>query len=394
MGKILHRYIFQEVLTPFLLGLGVFTFILLIARLLKLIELVVNRGLPPLQILRLLGYLMPAFLEVTVPMAMLLAILIAFGRLSADAEMIAMRSSGLSIYQLAPPVALFVAIATCITAGLSMYARPWANHNLKHELWDIARTRATAGLRPQVFNDEFPGLVIYAEQIDSRDDRLAHVLISDERDPAQHNTVFAREGFMISDNEAQTVTLRLLDGTIHTSGEAASDYHTDFESYDVNLDLREALAGQTAKADDPQELTLTQLRATLEREEAEGTARPGMLVELHRKFAIPFACIVFGLVGVPLGIEPARAVRSRGFAVSLAVIFIYYILLSAGQGFAEQGTVPAWLGLWLPNIVFGAIGVILVRRAARERSLLGSLPDLVGHLRDVLTIRPRAGASR
>ena len=394
MRKILHRYVFREILVPFALGLGVFTFILLLARLLKLIELVVNRGLPPLQILRLLGFLMPAFLEVTVPMAMLLAILIAFGRLSADAEMIAMRSSGLSIYQLAPPVVLFVGIATCMTAALSMYARPWANHNLKHELWDIARTRATAGLRPQIFNDEFPGLVIYAEQIDSRTDRLFHVLISDERDPNQHNTVFAREGYMISDNQAQTVTLRLLDGTIHTSGDAASDYHTDFESYDVNLDLRESLAGETAKEDDPQELTLPQLRAAIEKKAASGKPRPGLLVELHRKFAIPFACIVFGLVGVPLGIEPARAVRSRGFAVSLAVIFTYYILLSAGQGFAEQGTVPAWLGLWLPNMVFGVIGVILMRRAARERSLLGGLPDLVGQLRDLLTIRPRAGASR
>ena len=155
-------------LTPFLLGLGVFTFILLIARLLKLIELVVSRGLPPLQILRLLGYLMPAFLEVTVPMAMLLAILVAFGRLSADAEMIAMRSSGVSLYQLAPPVITFVGIVTFMTAALARYARPWGNRALPHRLWDIARTRATAGLRPQVFNDEFPGLVIYAEQIDSR----------------------------------------------------------------------------------------------------------------------------------------------------------------------------------------------------------------------------------
>src|SRR4029450_6065652 len=153
-------------------------------------------------------------------------------------------------------------------------------------------------------------------------------------------------------------------------------------SYDVNLDLREALAGQTAKEDDPQELTLPQLRPAIEREAATGTPRPGMLVELHRKFAIPFACIVFGLVGVPLGIEPARAGRSRGFAVSLAVIFVYYILLSAGQGFAEQGTVPAWLGLWLPNIVFGVLGVILMRRAARERALVGSLPELVGRLGD------------
>src|SRR5215471_19466533 len=166
MGKILHRYIFREVVTPFILGLGIFTFVLLIARLLKLIEMVVNRGLPATQILELLGYLMPQFLEVTVPMAMLLAILIAFGRLSADAEMVAMRSSGLSIYQLAPPIIIFVAMTTLLTAVLSMYARPWATRNLKHELWEIARTRATAGLRPQVFNDEFPGLMIYAEQID------------------------------------------------------------------------------------------------------------------------------------------------------------------------------------------------------------------------------------
>jgi lipopolysaccharide export system permease protein len=394
MGKILHRYIFTEVLTPFLLGLGVFTFVLLIARLLKLIELVVNRGLPPMQILRLLGYLMPAFLEVTVPMAMLLSILIAFGRLSADSEMVAMRSSGLSIYQLAPPVVIFVGLATVVTAALSMYARPWANHNLKQELWDIARTRATAGLRPQVFTDEFPGLVIYAEQIDGRTDHLVHVMISDERDPEQHNTVFAREGFMISDNETQTVTLRLLDGTIHTSGKGPSDYHTDFESYDVNLDLRDAFAGQTAKDDDPQELTLPQLREAIGRQDPRHV-RPAMLVELHRKFAIPFACIVFGLVGVPLGIGSARAVRSRGFAVSLAVIFTYYILLSAGQGFAEQGSIPAWLGLWLPNIVFGTIGVLLLRRAARERALLGTwFPELAAQARGALALRLRAGASR
>jgi lipopolysaccharide export system permease protein len=395
MGKIIHRYIFREVLTPFLLGLSVFTFILLIARLLKLIELVVNRGLPPAQILRLLAFLMPAFLELTVPMAMLLAILIAFGRLSADAEMVAMRSSGLSIYQLVPPVILFVLMTASITAGLSMYARPWANHNLKLELWDIARTRASAGLKPQVFNDEFPGLVIYAEHIDSRTDRLIHVLISDERDPNQHNTVFANEGFMISDNDTQTVILRLLNGTIHTSDDGPSDYHTDFETYDVNLDLRESLEGPAKKQDDPNEMTLPELSAAVEAKRADGKSAAPELVEFHRKFAIPFACIVFGLVGLPLGIEPARNVRSRGFAVSLAVIFIYYILLSAGQGFAEQGTIPAWFGLWLPNMVFGSLGVMLMRRAGRERALFGTwIPDLAAYLRSALLMYRRAGVPR
>jgi len=396
MGKILHRYIFREVVTPFLLGLGIFTFVLLIARLLKLIELVVNRGLPATQILELLGYLMPAFLEVTVPMAMLLAILIAFGRLSADAEMVAMRSSGLSIYQLAPPVALFVVLTMALTASLSMYARPWGNRNLEHQLWDIARTRASAGLKPQVFNDEFPGMVIYAEHIDTKDDRLIHVMISDERDPDQRNTVFANEGLMISDNQAQTVTLRLLNGTVYTSSDdAKGDYHTDFETYDVNLDLRETMAGMRGKEEDePKDMTLPELREAIARKEAAGKPYAGELVEFHRKFAIPFACVVFGLVGIPLGIGQARAVKSRGFAVSLAVIFIYYILLSTGQGLAEQGTIAAWVGLWLPNIVFGILGVVLMRRAGRERALFGTwLGDLAGQLRELLSVRRGAGVS-
>ncbi|TMA40718.1 MAG: LptF/LptG family permease, partial [Deltaproteobacteria bacterium] len=144
-----------------------------------------SRGLPLASIMRLFAYIMPAFLEVTVPMAMLLAILIAFGRLSADSEMVALRSSGLSLYQLMPPVAIFVALATSATAGIALYARPWGNRSLKTALYDIARTRASAGLKPAVFNDDFPGLVIYAEGIDPTMDRLAHVLIADERDPQQ-----------------------------------------------------------------------------------------------------------------------------------------------------------------------------------------------------------------
>jgi lipopolysaccharide export system permease protein len=372
MGKILHRYILREILVPFLLGLAIFTFVLLLARLLKLIELVVNRGLPPLRILELLGYLMPSFLEVTVPMAMLLAILIAFGRLSADSEMVAFRSSGLSLYQLVPPVATFVLFCSLLTFALSIVARPWGNRSLRWALFDIARTHAAAGLKAQVFNEEFPGLVIYAEQIDGKDDRLLRVLISDDRDPMQRNTVFAREGVMLSDAQSQTITLRLRDGSIHTTdAEGGADYQTDFESYDVNLDLREALSGLQDEDAKPREMAMSQLMATIAAKRDAGEPVESELVEFHRKFAIPFACIVFGLVGVPLGIEPARAVRSRGFAVSLAVIFGYYILLSAGQALAEQGAVPVVVGLWLPNLGFGALGIVLLRRAAREQPLLG-----------------------
>ena len=371
MGKILYRYTLREMLLPFTLGLTLFTFVLLLARLLKLIELVVNRGLPAGHILRLLSYLLPQFLEVTVPMAMLLAILVAFGRLSADSEIVALRSSGLSLYQLTPPVATFVVAIAIVTALLAMWARPWGNRALRLALFETARSHATASLRPRVFNDDFPGLVVYAEGVEPAEQRLRHVLISDQRDPSQQNTVFAREGRILSDAERDTMTLRLQRGAIHTidlTGRAR--YRTEFESYDVNLDLEDALGGLRDGIGDPHELTLGQLRGAIASKAARGDEALAERVEYHRKFSIPFACVVFGVIGMPLGVQPGRAVRSRGFSIAIAVIFTYYVLLSAGQALAEQGTVPAAAGLWLPNVVLGFLGLVLFRRAANEVPLL------------------------
>src|SRR5262249_43187861 len=150
-------------------------------------------------------------------------------------------------------------------------------------------------------NDDFPGLVIYTEGIDPQTDRLTHVLIADERDPRQHNTIFSRTGYMISDRHAQTVTLRLLEGSIRTTDpRGGAEYQTDFQTYDVNLDLRQAFAGLRQRERDPKELTLGQLARAIEAKQQRGRPYGSELVEYHRKFSIPFACVVFGLVAMPL----------------------------------------------------------------------------------------------
>ena len=176
---------------------------------------------------------------------------------------------------------------------------------------------------------------------------------------------------MISDREAQTVTLRLLEGAIHTSdGDGHTEYRTDFQSYDVNLDLREAFAGVRQREPDPKELTFPQLLRAIASKRAEGKPYSGELVEFHRKFAIPIACIVFGLVAIPLGAQPSRGAKSRGFALSLGLILVYYLLLSMGQALAQQGFVPVPIGLWMPNATFGALGLLLFVRAAQEQPVL------------------------
>lgn len=375
MGPTLRRYLLREVAAPFLLGIGVFTFILLIARMLKLVELVVNRSVPIFEIAKLFAYILPTFLEVTVPMALLLAVLLSFGRLSADSEIVALKTSGLSLYQLVVPVAGFTIAVTFLALLLAVYARPWGNSNLKASLYEIAKTRASAGLKERVFNDDFAGLVIYVEHIEPPGDRLAGILIADARDPNQRNTVLAKSGFLVGNEAAHSVTLRLLDGSIHTFLPGDKSYHkTDFTTYDVSLNLAVALARFSQREKDAQEMTLSELRHAIAERAAAGRPVNAELVELHRKFSLPCACLVFGLVGVPLGVQPVRAVRSRSFSVSLALIFIYYLMLTAGEAMAEKGHVPAVIALWIPNLTFAALGVGLFVAVARERALGFPIP--------------------
>ena len=370
MGRTLQRYIFLQVLAPFGAGLALFTFVLLIARIMKLVELVVNRGVPTLQILLLFSYILPAFLEVTVPMALLLACLMACGKLSADSEYTALRSSGISLYQFSAPIAAFAGVVCVVSLFLSVYTRPWGNGALREGIFDLARTRASVGLKEHVFNDEFKDLVIYVEEIEPPGSTLKRILISDRRVPGEPNTVLARRGTLMANEESHSVNLRLYDGVIFTGSPTEHhDYHkTDFSVYDVSLNLDDALGQLETRTRDPSEIPLGELRARIRELASAGDPALAERVELNRRFSVPFASLVFALIGVPLGLQPVRAVRSRGLAVSLVVILVYYLLLTGAETLGRRGGVSIPLALWTPNVVLGALGILLFLREARERS--------------------------
>jgi lipopolysaccharide export system permease protein len=366
MPRRLDRYIFREILAPFVLGVAAFTFILLIARILKLVELVINRGVPVVDTIKLFSYLLPFFLEVTVPTAMLLAVLMALGRLSADSEIIALRASGISLPQIARPVAAFVMLAWAMTTLLSLYVRPWGQAAMRRTMYEVAKNRATAGLTSDVFNDDFEKLVIYVDDIDPATNLMRRVVIADGRSPGARSTLFAREGRLVPNEGERKLVLRLYNGSMHTFGRADTSYHkTDFAEYDVRLDLS-ALQDGAQRETDASELTFSELRAAIVVKRAAGENAGEELLELHRKFSIPFACVVFGFLGTALGIQPVRAVRSRGFALSLATTFCYYLFLTGGETLAKNGTVHAATALWLPNVVFGAAGVYMFFVNSRE----------------------------
>lgn len=368
MGRILFRYVYREVVPPFLIGLLIFTVLLFTIRIIKLVDLVVNRGVPVAQLLETFAYILPAFFEITVPMAFLLALLWGLGRLSADREVIALKSCGISLFQLAVPVWIFAAVLLCATFILTLYVRPWSNAALKQVLYSIAKNHASAGLKEKTFNTDFAGLVIYAEEIQPPGTRLQGLMISDNRHAQHQNTIFAERGTILTGESQEILTLRLLDGSIHSFEQLGHTYHTThFAVYDVSLDLSVILANVKEPVWKPKEMPFGQLLDTLAQSEAQTKQERNALIELHRRLSLPFACVVFSFLALPLSMQLRGAQRSQGFALTLGVLFTYYLLLTVGEALGKKAVLPPGIALWLPNIILGIAGVYLFERARQEK---------------------------
>jgi lipopolysaccharide export system permease protein len=373
MQRTLYLYLLKETVPSFALGLLGFTLVLLTGRILQLTELFVNKGVPLGYILRLLYFLLPQFLGLTIPMATLLSVLLAFNRLSSDNEITALKASGISLYQLIPPILLFALTTFGASTFLSLYSVPWANEASRALLYEVASTKANAGVRERVFNDDFDGLVLYVGRVMPRTLKWENVFISDSRNPAEVFTIFAREGEVLSDPKALAVTLRLQNGSIHKLGKDHQAYQkVDFNTYDLRLHLKTGLQGRKTEEKHPADMTLRELIRAIHLLEAKTADTKTQWVKVHEKFSIPFACLVFGILGVPLGLQSkvARGSKSRGFSWSIGILLIYYLFTSAGTSLAERGTIPLGIGMWAPNLLFLILGVHLLTKAARESPVL------------------------
>ncbi|MCD4688422.1 MAG: LPS export ABC transporter permease LptF [Desulfuromonadaceae bacterium] len=384
----IHRYLLKETASPMLLSLAVFTFVLLLGRLLKLVELVINKGIPLLDMAQLFISILPTFLVLTIPLAFLLGVMLGFGRLSADGEILALKSSGISLYKMARPILLLSLPACLLTAAMTLYLRPTCETFFRQQLFDIAASHASVGLQPQVFNDEFDGLVLYANRIDDRSGTMQQVFISDERDPSAPAIIMAEKGLLVSDSLNRKLLLRLEQGTMHRQPQN-NDKETDegtyqvlhFTSYDVNLDLGQQITAAKQRRRKSKEFNVTELQMAIDTAPAE--KRQDLLAELHTRMVLPAAPFLFALLGIPLGIQPHRSGRGGNFALALGTFLCYYLLLSfAGTLVADAGW-PA-ITLWMPNLCFLFTGLYLLHRAAIERPVTlfeRTLPAFLAMLR-------------
>jgi len=369
----LYRYLMRELLPSFLLGMIGFTFILLTGRILQLTELFVNKGIPLASILKILYFLLPSFLVLTIPMATLLSVLLTFSRLSSDNEITALKASGVSLYQMAPPVLMFALSATLVTITLSLYSLPKANQASRSLLYQMASSKAHAGVRERVFNDDFEGLVLYVERVTPRTFQWENVFISDSRNAAEVHTIIAPQGMILSDPRLLTVTLRLKNGSIHKLGDQPNAYQKmNFSTYDLRLDLKTGWEKKTNDEKHIADMSLRELGETVQALRLKNADVKPQLIKIHEKFSIPFACLVFGLLGIPLGLQSrsARTGKSIGFAWSIGVLLIYYLLMNVGISLAERGIILLEIGIWAANAIFLGLGIYLFIKAANESPVL------------------------
>ena len=362
--RILDRYVIREVLWPFLIGLLVFTFMLIIPFLIEYAESFVSKGVPVVVVLRVMATLVPGVLALTIPMSLLLGLLVAFGRLSADREFVAMQACGVSLIRLLRPVGLLSILAWASTTYILIVAVPDANQHFREIIFGIVAARAEGEVRPRVFFEDFPDVVLYVREVPASGDGWTDVFMADSR-PGQPQAIYlARHGRVVIDRERRTLDMVLEDGARHVAdgAEKYEVFQFDRLLLRLNPDTVFPREGPPLGA---REMSIPQLQARAAELEREGIYPHSELFEIQKKFSIPFACLVFGLIGLALGVNNRRDGKLASFALGIGVIFAYYVLLWLGQSLVRGHVVPPWLAAWMPNLALGGLGVWLLQRRSR-----------------------------
>ncbi|WP_239077507.1 LPS export ABC transporter permease LptF [Geobacter sp. SVR] len=370
MKRLINLYIIREISVLFLLGITVFTLILLMGRLIKLTDLVISRGVPLADVARMILYLMPSFLVFTIPMAFLLAVLLAFGRLSTDNEITVMKAGGISLVQLMPPVVLCALVTATMALAAGVVGVSWGNTAFKRLSFEVVKQNVTVTIREKVFWDDIPGIVLYTDHYDEEQRLLKGVIIHDGRDKQRPMTIFASDGTITGGDAREDIRLILHHGSIHATGKEKEYRLVNFGEYAMTIG---APLGSGGIGRNELDMSPRELLRQMDDPAAPRPARLKAAAEFHSRVALPFASLVFAVLAVPLGIQSRRSGKSAGFSLSIGILLAYYILLALLRTLAERGGLPPALALWLPNLLFFGLGWALLRLASQERSLAGLL---------------------
>jgi len=404
--SILTRYVLKEILGPTVLGFVFYTSMILMRLLFDLAGDIIRRSLSGAAVGALLLFSLPNIVVLTLPMALLFGILIAVGRLSSDSEIVAMRALGISLRKIYWPVFLFSFLMFLVNLYLINFVMPSGNQQFVRLRNELTAASAERVVKPKVFYDEYENLMIYVNDVDPATGQWKGVFVADNRGensdqtsmtPAEmsqrlsappdddeavggltqqgagQRTIIANRGNIALQRPENEIWMNLFDAETHVWDPSKPDRYDRTESATQRI-LLPSGAGSTDIGRVPRSFKEMNLRQLVNQERmlsrsryaSDRMTRNYALVEIHKKLAIPFACVVFGIVGLPLGITNRRGGKSSGFSLSIAIIVFYYVLLNNGEQLAGAGKIPPFLGMWGANVILLAFGIYLLIRANRD----------------------------
>ena len=328
---------------------------------LRLVDLVISRGIGLASVGMIVLHLLPSFLVLTLPIACLIASISAFNRMSFDNEIIAIRASGVSFWRINIPVVFFSGVVFLLTIYLSQWGQPWSSVSLKTLALSVIEDELTLAVDSGVFNEPVPGLMVYVPHLKNSSGHQG-VFISDQRNPQQPLIIVAEQFQMLKEDERQQFGIRLIEGAIHHIPQDAYSFHrVSFETYDFWLpspfhSVKEKTRRKTYK----------DLIQELQESGGHDTGALRRLMEYHKDTAFPVATFVLGLLGVPVGIVSNRSGKAGGFAIGVLVIIGFYLLNVLGEFLVTTQFISPFTGAWIPNIILAGLTGFLLFQTRKQ----------------------------
>lgn len=362
--KILHRYVLKDILFSFMIGFSFFNLILLIGVIFDLTELIFIKRAPLLEVIKLLLFILPSFFNIVIPLSLLFASLLTFGHLSAEGEIMAFLSSGISLFRIEKTLLVFALILSGISFYFSWSITPWCNYQYSQTYEKIIFARPAMQIKEGTIID-LEGKKLYTYHLDSKTNRMERIILYEfmpQGDFLFPQITIAREG------EFEKEVLKLKEVARYRFGkEHRLTQQGKFDSQSIYLTDQLSQKEREWKRND--ELSLSRISQKIREEKARENPNPEEIRELgtefHSRTAMPLATILFALIAVPLGITMKRKEKSLSLGVSLIIAVVYYVLFLAAKFLARGELLSPYLAMWLPNILLGIAAVWLTAKSAK-----------------------------
>lgn len=360
--KILRNYFLKEFTGPFFLSLGVLTFVMLLGNLIKIADLIINKGVDFFSVLKVFLFMVPYLLTYILPIAALTAVLLSLGRLSSDNEIIAIRASGINLFSLILPLHVIGIILSLVLVIFNDRVIPYAHFASRKTLIEVGIKNPAAALEPGVFINSFQKYILFIYRID--ENKLSNVRIYEPQGEGRPTrTIVARRGEFIAVPEKNMVKLKLIDGTSDEPDpqNPSSFYKLNFKTYFMSLNLAQAQNKDKIEKK-PKDMTIQELRDAVAKLKKEGVDPAPLVTEIQEKISLAFSCLIFMILGCPMAVITRRREKSINFGIAFLIVGIYYLLLIGSEALSLQGNIDPRIAMWIPNIILGFIGTILTYR--------------------------------